>query len=89
MLYRENDNCTCFLSSNSSFASEFINPKLLTSIIFLMERIRKIVLSAVLLMFCSIIYAQNKITASGTIVDETGAPVIGATIMEKVQPMEL
>ena len=40
-------------------------------------------MSAVLLMFCSIIYAQNKITASGTIVDETGAPVIGATIMEK------
>lgn len=40
-------------------------------------------MSAVLLMFCSIINAQNKITASGTIVDETGVPVIGATIMEK------
>lgn len=34
-------------------------------------------------MFCSLIYAQNKVTASGTIVDETGSPVVGATIMEK------
>ena len=34
-------------------------------------------------MFCSLIYAQNKVTVSGTIVDETGSPVIGATIMEK------
>lgn len=34
-------------------------------------------------MFCSLIYAQNKVTVSGTIVDETGSPVVGATIMEK------
>ena len=34
-------------------------------------------------MFCSLIYAQNKVTVSGTVVDETGSPVIGATIMEK------
>lgn len=48
-----------------------------------MESLRKIISSAVLLMFCSLIYAQNKVTASGTIVDETGSPVVGATIMEK------
>ena len=34
-------------------------------------------------MFCSLIFAQNKVTVSGTIVDETGSPVVGATIMEK------
>lgn len=34
-------------------------------------------------MFCSLLYAQNKVTVSGTIVDETGSPVVGATIMEK------
>ena len=48
-----------------------------------MESLRKIISSAVLLMFCSLIYAQNKVTVSGTIVDETGSPVVGATIMEK------
>lgn len=48
-----------------------------------MEDLRKIIASAVLFMFCSLLYAQNRITASGTIVDETGTPVIGATVMEK------
>ena len=48
-----------------------------------MEDLRKIISSAVLFMFCSLLYAQNRITASGTIVDETGTPVIGATVMEK------
>lgn len=54
-----------------------------------MESLRKIISSAVLLMFCSLVYGQNKVTVSGTIVDETGSPVIGATIMEKVQSMAL
>lgn len=48
-----------------------------------MENLRKIFLSAVLLALSTIVFAQGKITASGSIVDETGIPVIGATIIEK------
>ncbi|MCR5077129.1 MAG: TonB-dependent receptor [Prevotella sp.] len=47
-----------------------------------MENLRKIFLSAMLMMFCGFISAQN-VNVSGTVLDPTGEPVIGATIMEK------
>ncbi|WP_092111655.1 TonB-dependent receptor [Prevotella sp. KH2C16] len=48
-----------------------------------MENLRKIFLSAMLfMMFCSLANAQD-IPVSGTVVDPTGEPVIGATVMQK------
>lgn len=47
-----------------------------------MEHLRKILLSTMLLMFCAIVSAQD-INVSGTVLDPTGEPVIGATIMQK------
>ncbi|MBP7767738.1 MAG: TonB-dependent receptor [Prevotella sp.] len=47
-----------------------------------MEHLRKILMSMMLSMVCLAMSAQS-IVASGTIVDETGMGVIGATVMEK------
>ena len=46
-----------------------------------MERLKKILLSTLLIFASTIMYAQSEI--SGTVVDETGEGVIGATVMEK------
>ena len=42
---------------------------------------RRAMMLAMLLLACTIMYAQQTIT--GTVVDKTGEPVIGATVMEK------
>lgn len=47
-----------------------------------MENLKKILLSFTLIMVCMVAGAQ-KTTVSGTIVDESGLGVIGATVMEK------
>ena len=47
-----------------------------------MEKLKRFLMCAALLFACNIImYAQEQIT--GTVVDETGESVIGATVMEK------
>ena len=46
-----------------------------------MEKTKRFLLSFLALMLCTIMYAQTEIT--GTVVDETGEGVIGATVMEK------
>ena len=46
-----------------------------------MEKLKKLFLSFALLLTSTIMYAQSEIT--GTVVDGTGEPVIGATVMEK------
>ncbi|MBR5730225.1 MAG: TonB-dependent receptor [Prevotella sp.] len=46
-----------------------------------MERPRRFLLSTLLLFACTIMYAQTEI--SGSVVDETGEGVIGATVKEK------
>ena len=46
-----------------------------------MERPRRFLLSTLLLFACTIMYAQTEIT--GSVVDETGEGVIGATVKEK------
>ena len=46
-----------------------------------MERLKRILLSTLLVFASTIMYAQSEI--SGTVVDETGEGVIGATVMEK------
>ena len=48
-----------------------------------MENLRKVILSTALTLSCATAFAQNKISASGTVIDDTGQPVIGATVMEK------
>lgn len=48
-----------------------------------MENLRKVILSTALTLSCATALAQNKISASGTVIDDTGQPVIGATVMEK------
>ncbi len=47
-----------------------------------MENLKRILLSFTLIMVCMVASAQ-KIVATGTIVDESGLGVIGATVMEK------
>ncbi len=47
-----------------------------------MENLRRISLSLVLMLFCQIISAQN-VKVSGTVLDPSGEPVIGATVMQK------
>ncbi len=44
-----------------------------------MENLRKVILSTALTLSCATALAQNKISASGTVIDDTGQPVIGAT----------
>ena len=46
-----------------------------------MKELKRILLSAMLALVCTLAYAQTEIT--GSVVDETGEGVIGATIMEK------
>ena len=46
-----------------------------------MERTKRFLLSFLALMLCTIMYAQTEIT--GTVVDEFGDGVIGATVKEK------
>ena len=46
-----------------------------------MERLKRFLLSMTLLFASTLLYAQTE--ASGTVVDETGEGVIGATVMEK------
>ena len=46
-----------------------------------MEELRRLLLSTLLILASTIMYAQTEIT--GTVVDETGEPVIGATVKEK------
>ena len=47
-----------------------------------MKLLKRLTVLALMFMACTIIYAQ-KIEATGTVVDQTGEAVIGATIMEK------
>ena len=46
-----------------------------------MNELKRFLLSFMLMFVCTIVYAQTEIT--GTVVDETGETVIGATVMEK------
>ena len=46
-----------------------------------MKQTKRFLLSFLTLMLCTIMYAQQEIT--GTVIDETGEGVIGATVMEK------
>ena len=46
-----------------------------------MKQLKRFLLSIMLTLTCTIMYAQTEIT--GTVVDETGEGVIGATVMEK------
>ena len=46
-----------------------------------MEELKRFLLSSLLIFACTIMYAQSEI--SGTVIDETGEGVIGATVMEK------
>ena len=46
-----------------------------------MNVLKRFLLSFMLMLTCTILYAQTEIT--GTVVDETGETVIGATVMEK------
>ena len=46
-----------------------------------MKRLKRLLLSTLLIFATTIMYAQSEI--SGTVVDETGEGVIGATVMEK------
>ena len=46
-----------------------------------MEQLKKLFMSLVLILTSTLVYAQTDIT--GTVVDETGETVIGATVMEK------
>ena len=46
-----------------------------------MERLKRFLLSTLLIFASTLLYAQTEIT--GTVVDETGEGVIGATVMEK------
>ncbi|MBO5205286.1 MAG: SusC/RagA family TonB-linked outer membrane protein, partial [Prevotella sp.] len=47
-----------------------------------MKQLQRLIASAWLLMVCTIIYAQ-KIEVSGTVVDQSGEAIIGATVKEK------
>ena len=46
-----------------------------------MKELKRLLLSTLLILASTIIYAQTEIT--GTVIDETGETVIGATVMEK------
>ena len=46
-----------------------------------MNNLKRSLLSLMLMLACTVMYAQSEIT--GTVVDETGETVIGATVMEK------
>ncbi|MBP5712740.1 MAG: carboxypeptidase-like regulatory domain-containing protein, partial [Prevotella sp.] len=46
-----------------------------------MKHLQRLLLSTMLILVSTIMYAQTEIT--GTVVDGTGEPIIGATVMEK------
>ena len=46
-----------------------------------MKEVKRFLLSTLLILASTIMYAQTEIT--GTVIDETGEGVIGATVMEK------
>ena len=46
-----------------------------------MKQLKRYLLSLVLIFASTMMYAQTEIT--GTVVDATGEPIIGATVMEK------
>ena len=46
-----------------------------------MKELKRLLLSTLLILASTIMYAQTEIT--GTVIDETGETVIGATVMEK------
>ena len=46
-----------------------------------MKHMKRLILSFSMLLLCTIMYAQEAIT--GTVVDASGEPIIGATVMEK------
>ncbi len=46
-----------------------------------MKKLKRFLMSLLLILASTVVYAQSEIT--GTVVDETGEPVIGATVMEK------
>ena len=46
-----------------------------------MKQTKRFILSFLSLMLCTLLYAQTEIT--GTVVDDLGETVIGATVMEK------
>ena len=47
-----------------------------------MKHLKRMIASALMLMVTAIMYAQT-IEATGTVVDQTGEAIIGATVMEK------
>lgn len=47
----------------------------------MMKELKRLLVSLVLAIACTVMYAQTEIT--GTVIDETGEGVIGATVMEK------
>ena len=67
-------------AEHSTFASENSN-RVLTKMKKQMKQTKRFLLSFLTLMLCTIMYAQQEIT--GTVIDETGEGVIGATVMEK------
>ena len=67
-------------AEHSTFASENSN-RVLTKMKKQMKQTKRFLLSFLTLMLCTIMYAQTEIT--GTVIDETGEGVIGATVMEK------
>ena len=64
----------------TNFAADFIII-VLTNLQLKMEQLKKLLLSFVLILTSTIMYAQTEI--SGTVVDPTGETIIGATVMEK------
>ena len=46
-----------------------------------MKHLKRFILSFLSLLLCTIMYAQQEIT--GSVVDPSGEPIIGATVMEK------
>ncbi len=46
-----------------------------------MKQLKRFLLSFLAMTVCTVMYAQQEIT--GTVVDQTGEPIIGATVMEK------
>ena len=56
----------------------------------LKQLIRQTVSAILMLMaFCTTMQAQNGVTVSGTVSDEAGEPLIGASVIVKILPWEL